>query len=255
MSYLPPTPVPSESCQRGRAAAPSGLRALGVAALLSVMSSCQSLPTLESIKYGYSPSRADIRPEPPAADDYNDIAAGWAPERTASGAPAASTATLYGRDGQPVGSSTADGSPVRPAQPGLVTQTPHPMNDGVGADGTPGGSRGTMLDKYLALVEELEELRPRNEDLTLALEMSELRANDLSQQLKSLQITFDSLGAEKQQSDSQAFELAARLATAQIARLEAERALLEATLEWRRMSAENNKPLSAGAPMAGGSGL
>lgn len=230
---------------------PRRARAACVAALLAVMSSCQSLPTLESIKYGYSPSRADVRPEPPAADDYNDIAAGWAPERAANGAPAATSATLYGRDGQPVGASVADGSPVRPSTPGIVTETSRPMNDGVGVDGSPGGSRGTMLEKYLALVEELEVLRPRNEDLQLALEMSELRANDLSEQLKSLQITFDSLGAEKQQSDSQAFELAARLATAQIARLEAERALLEATLEWRRMSAENNKPLSAGAPMPG----
>lgn len=221
---------------------PTGSLRLAALILLPGLFSCQALPTLESIKYGYSPSRADIQPEAPKLDDYNDIAAGWAPERQLAGSQASPTG-LYGRSGEPVTARPADGSPVGASAPGAVTQTTHPMNDGVTGDPGVGGSRDTMLERYLALVEELEILRPENEDLHLALEMSEMRANDFSEQLKTLQMAYDELGKSKQAADSQTFDLAARLATAQIARLEAERALLEATLEWRKMSAANNRPL------------
>ena len=221
----------------------AGLRTAAAALLLGLVG-CQGLPTLESIKYGYSPSRADIQPEPPTADDYNDVAAAWAPERQL--ADSGAQQAMYGRDGRIVGQNTIDGSPVAASGPGAITETIHPMNDGVEKDAGAGGSRGTMLEKYLAVVEELDLLRPQNEDLQLALEMSEMRANDMTEQLKALQVAYDELGASKQASDSQNFELAARLATAQIARLEAERALLEATLEWRKMSAANNQPLNPG---------
>ena len=216
---------------------------LAAAAGLFGLVGCQALPTIESIKYGYSPSRADIQPEPPKLDDYNDVAAGWAPERQLADRTVSPTG-LYGRDGQPVGAGPRDGSPVGASAPGAVTQTARPMNDGVAVDPGSGGSRDTILERYLGLVEELEILRPENEDLHLALEMSEMRANDFSEQLKSLQLSYDELGKSKQAADSQTYELAARLATAQIARLEAERALLEATLEWRKMSAANNRPLA-----------
>lgn len=224
------------------------------ATLLLGLVGCQALPTLESIKYGYSPSRADIQPEPPRADDYNDIAAAWAPDRPMAGRGGAAPAA-YGFDGHPVGAATMDGSPAISPAPGGITETIHPMNDGVERETGASGSRGTMLEKYLAVVEELDILRPQNEDLQLALEMSEMRANDLTDQLKALQAAFDELGAAKQSADNQTFELGARLATAQIARLEAERALLEATLEWRKMSAANNQPLNQeGARPAMGSG-
>ncbi len=230
----------------------SSLR-LALAAALFGLVGCQALPTLESIKYGYSPSRADVQPAPPKLDDYNDVAAGWAPERQLADQTASPTG-LYGRDGRPVGIQPGDGSPVGASAPGAVVQTRHPMNDGVATGPTVGGSRDTILDKYLAVVDELETLRPENEDLHLALEMSEMRANDFSEQLKSMQIAYDDLGKSKQAADSQTYELAARLATAQIARLEAERALLEATLEWRKMSAENNRPLAGDKVQPGASG-
>ena len=216
---------------------------LAAATVLLGSVGCQALPTLESIKYGYSPSRVDLQPEVPKADDYNDMAAGWARTREPADSTASQTG-LYARNGQAIGAASRDGSPVGASAPGAVRQTTHPMNDGVAADPGPGGSRDTMLDRYLTIVEELEILRPENEDLHLALEMSEMRANDFSEQLKSMQISYDELGKSKQASDNQTFELAARLATAQIARLEAERALLEATLEWRKMSAANNRPLA-----------
>jgi hypothetical protein len=52
----------------------------------------------------------------------------------------------------------------------------------------------------------------------------------------------DELSTVKTQVEQENFDLAARLATAQIARLEAERSLLEATIEWRAMNARNNEP-------------
>ncbi|MEC8493719.1 MAG: hypothetical protein VXZ39_02280, partial [Planctomycetota bacterium] len=89
-------------------------------------------------------------------------------------------------------------------------------------------------------------LTTANEDLSIALELAETRAADFEQQLKDLQVQFDRLGADKQAADQKSFDLAARLATAQIARLEAERALLEGMIEWRRRSAVNNRPLDEG---------
>ena len=215
---------------------------LAAATVLLGLVGCQGLPTLESIKHGYRPPSPSIQSEQPRADDYNDVAAGWAPESHLGGTAAKPTA-LYGRDGRPVTMQPGDGSPVGASAPGAVTETKRPINGGVAADPTAGGSRDTMLEKYLGLVDEIEALRPENEDLHLALEMSELRANDYAEQLKSIQLQYDELGKSKQNADGQAYELAARLATAQIARLEAERALLEATLEWRRMSAASSDPM------------
>jgi hypothetical protein len=202
-----------------------------VAAALFACAACQTAPTLESIRYGYSPSRVQSETQAPTADDYNDMAAGWAPERAPETEP-----VLYGRDGSPVGASA----------PGTVTTTAEPINGGVDVEGPGGGSRSLLLDLYHEAVEDREQLTRANDDLQAALEMSENRAASLSEQLRSLQVQFDQLGTEKTQLQQQSFDLAARLATAQIARLEAERALLEATLEWRRMSAQNNSAAGDG---------
>mgnify|MGYP001826267305 CR=1 FL=1 len=206
-------------------------RPLAAAALLACVA-CRTAPTLESIRYGYSQSRVQSQTQAPTADDYNDMAAGWAPERTPETEP-----VLYGRDGSPVGA----------AEPGTVTKTTNAINGGVDVEGPGGGSRSLLLDLYHEAIEDREQLTRANEDLQAALEMSENRANGLDEQLRSLQIQFDQLGTEKTQLEQQSFDLAARLATAQIARLEAERALLEATLQWRRMSAQNNGAIGEGA--------
>lgn len=206
---------------------PLSLRRLLVPCVLTAATaSCMNSPTLESIRYGYSPSRVAAQAATPIPDDYNDMASGWAPERLGE-----TGAILYGFDGTPVGAS----------RPGTVTKTKEPINSGV--DPAPPGSRGTLLDLYTAAAEKLQVLTTRNEDLQMGMDRAENRAYDLDQQLKALQIAYDTLGKEKLDVESRNLELAGRLATAQIARLEAERALLEATLEWRRMSAENNKPL------------
>ncbi len=207
--------------------APFSLRRLMVpCALAAATASCMSSPSLESIRYGYSPSRVAAQVATPIPDDYNDMAAGWAPEHREE------AAILYGFDGTPVGSS----------RPGTITETKQPINNGV--DPAPPGSRDTLLDLYTKAAENVQILTTRNEDLQMGMDRAENRAYDLGEQLKALQAAYDTLGQEKQTADTQSLELAGRLATAQIARLEAERALLEATLEWRRMSAENNKPLT-----------
>lgn len=200
------------------------------AALGLLATGCMGGPTLESIRYGYSPTRVERSSEPPTRSQTNDVASGWLP----STATPASAPTLYGRDG----------TPVEPQQPGAVVTTNRPINDGVSADD--GGSRSLMLDKYAEAVEQRDEMRHANEGLQAALEMAEERARGLDEQLVALQAAFDQLSSEKKEADTRAIDLAARLATAQIARLEAERALLEATLEWRRMSAANNAPLEQG---------
>ena len=201
---------------------------LGLVAAVT-FGACANVPTLESIKYGYSPSRpVAIEEEEPIPDDYNDMAAGWAPEAR----PDEQRPTEYGFDGSPVGASL----------PGQVTEMTRPINDGV--DQTPQGTRNLLLDLYAENQKEVERLTTANEDLSIALEMAETRAADFEQQLKDLQAQFDQLGAEKQAADQKSFDLAARLATAQIARLEAERALLEGTIEWRRQNAANNRPLT-----------
>ncbi len=209
-------------------------RLIHPAALLALLAltGCSSLPTFQSIKYGYAANQVSAQSEPKTANDYNDVASGWAPEPVAAGNLA--SPVLYGRDGSPVS------APV----PGGVTTTSKPLNDGVADSAAQGGSRSLLLDLYGDTVEERDALLDANEDLQRALDMSETRANSLATELGELRARFDALGKEKQSADTRAFDLAARLSTAQIARLEAERALLEATLEWRRMSANNNSPLS-----------
>lgn len=212
-----PIPIPS-----------AGAAAGALLALLAV--GCNGVPTFESIKYGYEPERVSHRTEPPTRSERNDAAAGWsAPASDAQ----QTRPTLYGRDG----------SPVDAAHSGAVTHTDAPINDGVA--GPDGGSRSLMLDNYIEAVEARDELQGANDALSAALEMAEQRGMDLEQQLQALKTSFDELSADKTAADQQVAELAARLATAQIARLEAERALLEATLEWRRVSARNNAPLDA----------
>ena len=199
------------------------------AVTLLACAACRTTPTLESIRFCYSPSRVEAQTAEPTADDYNDVAAGWAPEREPGNNP-----VLRGWDGAPVGAST----------PGSVTMSAKPINGGIDVDGPGGGSRSLLLDLYTEAVEEREDLKRANSDLQVALEMSETRSMELQQQLTGLQGEYDQMGMHKDQVEQQSFDLAARLATAQIARLEAERALLEATLEWRRMSQANNRPLA-----------
>lgn len=221
-------------------------RTLVALILAGGLGSCFGLPAFESIPYGPAGNReVMITAEPGTVPDVEHSPAGWIGRGPDASAPH--------RRG-------IDPSPVPASAPGVVTTTGQPINDGVAADGAQGsgtmgpGSRGLLLDLYTDAVENVEILTESNRDLMAALEMAEQRGADFERQLKELQAAYDELGRSKQEVDQRSFDMAARLATAQIARLEAERALLEATLEWRRMSARNNAPLEGGAPGARGGG-
>lgn len=173
------------------------------------------------------------RPDEPrvrvgAADQsaYNDQAAGWEAMRPAEGTP-----VLYGRDGSPVGPSPA----------GEVVQSPGELNPGVDPSG---GSRAVLLELYSKLMnehndlqEEFDLLAAENDAASGTVEAQAARIAELEGQLAGLSQRTKELEASE-------LELAGRLAQAQIGRLEAERALLEASLEWRRMNAANTRSAS-----------
>ena len=123
---------------------------LGLGLVAVSLGACANVPTLESIKYGYSPSQAFVAvQEEPIQDDYhNDMAAGWAPEAR----PEEQRPTEYGFDGTPVGSSLPD----------RVTPTKRPINDGV--DQAPQGTRNLLPDLYAENQKEVERLTTANED-------------------------------------------------------------------------------------------
>ena len=120
---------------------------------------------------------------------------------------------------------------------------PHaPINPGLDAGTLGGGSRSTLLDRYQEAVERAEQLQKENDDLSAFLTTTEESLVVTTQELSDVKAMVDKLSTVKTQVEQQNLDLAARLATAQIARLEAERSLLEATIEWRAMNAKNNEP-------------
>ena len=98
------------------------------------------------------------------------------------------------------------------------------------------------LDRYQEAMGRAEDLELANRDLSAALTATEESLLQATQELEQLKVMFDEMSALKTQVQQRNLDLAARLATAQIARLEAERSLLEATIEWRAMNARNNAP-------------
>jgi chromosome segregation ATPase len=124
----------------------------------------------------------------------------------------------------------------------VVTETANPINPGLDAGTLGGGSRSTLLDRYQEAVERAERLQKENDDLSAFLTTTEESLLVTTQELNDVKAMVDKLSTVKTQVEQQNLDLAARLATAQIARLEAERSLLEATIEWRAMNSKNNDP-------------
>ncbi len=129
--------------------------------------------------------------------------------------------TLYGRDGSPVSvqrGGTVDGG-RRPT---------HELE-------SPDGSRMYILELYQQAIDEKEALEIEVQALSAAL----TKANDALQQgvqrTGDLQKMLEGLRSEVKRLDSEGQDLASRLQTAQIRRLEAEKLLLEAKLEWSRL--------------------
>jgi len=129
---------------------------------------------------------------------------------------AGGAAVMYARDGTPV-----------PPPSGPVATTGKPIRDL--ADPSE-GSRPYMLELYQSVIEQNEELVAEVESLTAALraEREERQAVDagrdgLEQEVRALEQRLEELGLQN-------LDLARRLTTAQIRRLEAEKLLLETTI-------------------------
>ena len=151
-----------------------------------------------------------------------------------------------------------DGSIVSPQQPGTVAITPRPGQDSMQEE----GSKWTLLEQYQAAVSAREELEFEVTALGVALDQSEAETARLSQVVQQLQTQ---LAAQEQTIaglKDESLELAARLTTAQVRRLQSEKLLLEGKLEWARVQATLNAPAEpkpigaqateAGSPVTGG---
>jgi len=127
-----------------------------------------------------------------------------------------------------------DGGVVEPsAQPASQPQRGAPADPVHGVQPT-GSGRMYILELYQKAIDERDALEVETSALTAALERSQAdleaaraTAAELDAEVLELEARVDVLGSENA-------ELADRLITAQIRRLEAEKLLLEAKLEWHR---------------------
>ncbi len=138
--------------------------------------------------------------------------------------------TLYGWDGAPVG------SPVLSSEPGGIQVTDGGLAHSLEGADMSGGSRMVLLELYQQSVEEREGLALQVEAQDAALEMAERRYLDMAQRLSDLEASYGQLFAEKTAVEQEAQALAARLTTAQIRRLEAEKVWLQTAIEWREQA-------------------
>lgn len=162
----------------------------------------------------------DTRPTAP------DDASGW------GDATPTTEGTVYGWDGAPVGSGPLPGQ-----RPGTVRVTESDVGHALEGPDPSGGSRMVLLEQYNRTVEERENLEVEVEALNAMLARTEQRNQDLQRRLEELEASYESLAAEKTAVEEELRRLAARLTTAQIRRLEAEKAWLETAIERRERSA------------------
>lgn len=159
-------------------------------------------------------------PKPAVATPQND------PSVWGAGVPRTDE-TLYGWDGAPVG------SPIQSAEPGTVQVTGGALPHALDGPDLNGGSRLVLLELYQQTVEDREEFALQVEAQYAALEQAEDRYGDLERRFAELEESYDLLSAEKAAIEQERRDLVARLTTAQIRRLQAEKAWLESAIEWR----------------------
>ncbi len=191
----------------------------------ALLASCANAPTISDVQpFGRSrSSESRVRTGPVEQSDFNDQAAGWETMRPAEGTP-----VLYGRDGSPVGTSPS----------GEVVESPAPLNPGVQQTG---GSRGVILDLYGALKDDHEELLAEFDEVVEENDAANKTMTRQAARIAELERQVATLTHRNSELEASELELAGRLVQAVIGRLEAERALLEASLEWRRMNAANTR--------------
>lgn len=135
-------------------------------------------------------------------------------------------------DSEPVRLYARDGTVVHPGrQP--TEGDPSSLHEPEGV----GGSRYRMLELYQQVVDERDALAIEVDRLNADLDKSMAEAKDLRERLAAAQANLEDARSELARLREQNRELAGRLTTAQIRRLEAEKLLLEARIEWTRLQA------------------
>lgn len=136
-----------------------------------------------------------------------------------------------------------DGSPVGDVVPGSVERVSSTTNPPDRALEDSGGSRLVLLELYNQAVQERDSYLLEIEAQNRHLELAAGERAELERRIAELQDAYDALGAEKRALEDQNQDLATRLATAQVRRLEAEKARLELMIEQERTAS-----ITRGAP-------
>ena len=135
---------------------------------------------------------------------------------------------LYARDGSVVGAQN----------PGTTVISPSSGQSSADSADT----RWTLLEQYQAALTEKEQLQFELEAMASALEQAESREGQLAMTVNNLRETIAQSGKRVEILEGHNVELASRLTTAQIRRLQSEKLLLEAKLDWRRIQSVINTP-------------
>jgi hypothetical protein len=140
---------------------------------------------------------------------------------------------LYARDGSVV---ATDGHPSAQAPAPGAARAPQE------------GSRTFMLELYQKAIDEKEALALEIKNLEATLEKSRTELASAVKEKEELQKKHDALEAERARLQEENFDLAGRLVTAQIRRLEAEKILLESKIEWQRLEEKGTPEKAKPAP-------
>jgi len=134
---------------------------------------------------------------------------------------------LYARDGSVVGAQ----------KPGTLAVDSTAGQSSVADEGS---SRWTLLEQYQATIEKNEGLEQELKSLHQALEADQVREAGLTERLAGLTKELSELRTKIETLEGQNIELASRLTTAQIRRLQSEKLLLQAKLDWKRVETTIN---------------
>lgn len=148
--------------------------------------------------------------------------------------PPAGAPVLYGRDGTPVWN----------AGTGETLTRNGPAGDAKSAE----GSRVYMLELYQNVIDEKEKLQLEVQSLQASLERTQADLETARNKNTEASNEITRLQAELEKSRAESLELAGRLVTAQIRRLEAEKLLLEHRIEAARIAAQAGPEDSVKAP-------
>lgn len=146
---------------------------------------------------------------------------------------------LYARDGSIVGEQ----------EPGTIATSPNAGQTAAVGE----GSRWTLLEQYQEAVEEREELEIEVQGLNAALDRGEEQELELLTELDQLRELMARYESRIEQLEGETVELAARLTTAQIRRLQAEKLLLESKLLDKSLQATMTDPTDTSDAVESGS--